>query len=273
MDGSTSMLICWDSFTLSRHFVVLDPPSFLSSFFTCLASADNLTPKAQGCTNLPRATPHSGSECKGNEGWNNLPRATPHNGSECKGNGCVDCQREILGLHGQLLCLFRDTGFYVKDQSFAPCGIQYHPTCIVAGSPFTTHSPDQRIHYSPSVSSFPFICELCTTRANAGGELTTGAPDCRLLAMKRTRMIDSARGWAESTINDYSRGYRKLIFCGWHYHIQQLQEQPPVILVSPRASLCSGVWRITHFSHLTVRGKTEEKLSTTLPVLSYPLCQ
>jgi hypothetical protein len=159
------MSIFWDSSTPSRQSVILNPVPFRFSFSICLASAENLTLKEQG--------------------WTNLPCATLHSGSEHKRNKCVGCQRTISGLHGQLLGIFHDTGFYVKDRSFAPCGEQYHPTCIVAGSSFTTRSPDQRILYPPSLHVlFPFhVCAL-----HHSGQCREGVnfkrPECQLLVLE-----------------------------------------------------------------------------------------
>jgi hypothetical protein len=93
---------------------------------------------------------------------------------------------------------------------FKPCGVQYHVGCVFAGDPFTTRHKDGRIRFPPAVTRFPFVCEIFTVRANIGREMTFQSSDCWLLALERIHLIDSAHGWAESTLSDFGRHIKKL---------------------------------------------------------------
>jgi hypothetical protein len=79
--------------------------------------------------------------------------------------------------------------------------MQYHPTCVRAGAPFTIRSTDKWIRYPPYMSPFHFVCELCTTRDNVGRELTLSAADFRLLALELIQLIESVHVWGDTTID------------------------------------------------------------------------
>jgi hypothetical protein len=59
------------------------------------------------------------------------------------------------------------------------------------------------------MTSFPFVCEVCTIRANLGHELTFRPADCRLLGLEQINMIDFARLWMPLT---YGRTKESLLF-------------------------------------------------------------
>ena len=107
------------------------------------------------------------------------------------------------------VCLFQKTGFQLDGRCYSPCGTQYHQKCVRAGTPFTSRLANGRgLSYPAALSGFPFVCELCTVRANVGRDLIPGPADLILLALERMRLIDLGHYWGQSTLSKHALGLR-----------------------------------------------------------------
>ena len=108
------------------------------------------------------------------------------------------------------VCSFMRSGFTVGARHYGACGVQYHSDCICVGSPFRTRKRNGRgASYPDGLRDYPFVCELCTTRANLGRELQLDHSDMALVGLERMRMIDAANSWTDGTLTQYRRNLRR----------------------------------------------------------------
>ena len=128
------------------------------------------------------------------------------------------------------ICLFRKSGFNVNGTALTPCQVWYHPQCIVSAPPFTSrHRKQHDLQYNPSLVVFPFVCELCTVRANVGKELLDFHNDHRfLLSLERMRMIDMFNCWARNTLVNYKSALRSLTTFQSRFGLNILNPQTPI---------------------------------------------
>ena len=102
--------------------------------------------------------------------------------------------------------MFFDTGFTINTTLYRPCRVMYHPQCVKVGPPFSSRhfgKGTNGLQFPPCATIFPFICELCTVRTQAGRELDPHIPsDFQLLRLERMRMIDAAHAWAPRTLQN-----------------------------------------------------------------------
>ena len=146
-------------------------------------------------------------------------------------------------------CSFNLKGFNItsssKTLSFHPCKVIYHEGCIKVGPPFRSRHFGKGtlgLQYPPCATNLPFICELCTTRAQIGRELDPLSPaDMTLLLLERMRMIDAAHAWAPRTLQNACRTLRRTNKFFTSYGLPSIHDQlqlpslphPPVDLAIP----------------------------------------
>ena len=76
---------------------------------------------------------------------------------------------------------------------------------------------------------FPFVCELCTVRANVGKELLDFHNDHRfLISLERMRMIDMFNCWARNTLVNYKSALRSLTTFQSRFGLNILNPQTPI---------------------------------------------
>ena len=130
----------------------------------------------------------------------------------------------------------------------------YHSTCIRIGPPFKTRhfgTGTRGIQYPPCATNLPFICELCTTRAQLNRELDAHLPtDTYLLKLERMRMIDVAHAWAPRTLENACRTLRRI---DKFFHSHQLpsiqhQLQSPPLLHPPIDISIPLFWSMEHYT-------------------------
>ena len=121
-------------------------------------------------------------------------------------SGCDGAAPDTTSSH---VCIFVDKGFSIDSTPFTPCGVRYHDRCIRLGLPFTTRLPAGKgLQYPPAMAGLPFVCELCTVRANLRRELSPDPKDMALLALERMRIVDLAHFWARSSLSKNLLGLR-----------------------------------------------------------------
>jgi hypothetical protein len=189
--------------------------------------------------------------------WTHLPRYERHSGFGKKLNICVGCEGYIPPGNVSHFCLFRKVGYELDGTLFTPCESQYHPECIKVGKPFKTRlvRTTLGLHYPPSMTHFPFICEACTVRAVLGRELTWTSGDIQLLMLERMRLIDMAHAWASSTLQGTARYLGRLSNFGQKYGIDLFPKAP--ITQPPRSAVIPLLWAVLEYTLQTSR-KTGE---------------
>jgi hypothetical protein len=82
---------------------------------------------------------------------------------------CAGCHKG-RGLSAGFQCLFSKKGFVLNNVSYPPCNVSYHATCVGVGPPFRSRYRDltRGLFFPKTLAGYPFICELCTVRANIG---------------------------------------------------------------------------------------------------------
>ena len=102
--------------------------------------------------------------------WTCLPTLCPL-GFNTKSMVCLGCLLPVdtdVRIHK---CMFDHKGFTIKEIIFQPCKIMYHARCIQIGPPFRSHHFGKGtlgLQYPPCDTNLPFVCEMCTTRAQMG---------------------------------------------------------------------------------------------------------
>ena len=142
---------------------------------------------------------------------------------------CTGCLQPIDTGSTFHKCLFHTSCFKIVTTTFTPCQITYHSKCIKIGSPFSTRhfgKGTKGLQYPPCATSLPFICELCTTRAQLRRELDPCcSEDKTLLHLERMRMIDVAHAWAPRTLDNACRNLRRTNNFFITHHLPTLQQQ------------------------------------------------
>ena len=105
----------------------------------------------------------------------------------------------------------------------------YHPKCIRVGPPFRSRHYGKGtlgLQYPPCATNLPFICELCTVRAQLGREIDPLlSSDITLLLLERMRMIDAAHAWAPRTLENACRTLRRTDRFFMSYNLPSLHNQ------------------------------------------------
>ena len=124
---------------------------------------------------------------------------------------CAGCHKPTDSRTEGHRCHFYGCGFKVAGMVFSGCGVAYHEGCISVGDPFRTRKrKGAGLSYPGGLRRHPFVCELCTVRANLGRELHMDQSDLSLLALERMRLIDAAHAWTPDTLDDYRRNIDRL---------------------------------------------------------------
>ena len=128
----------------------------------------------------------------------------------CTLTTCAGCRRAPRSAERFLPCSFASGGFHLGGRYFVPCFSGYHPSCIRAGSPFSSRRQEGKDLVFPKVEYWPnYVCELCMVRAQLGRELGH-AGDRWLMQLERVRMLDMAHSTAPSTLAGYQSQLRKV---------------------------------------------------------------
>ena len=137
------------------------------------------------------------------------------------------------------------SGFSHGSITYLPCGVVYHASCIRVDAPFTSRlSGGRGLQYPPLLAGLPFICELCSVRANIGRELTPSPIDLSLVALERMRLIDLAHYWSTSTLRKNMSGLKILL----SFHSRFGLSMPQLVSVShPPVDSCIRLfWCMEH---------------------------
>ena len=203
---------------------------------------------------LLTAGPHT--DINSSPQWTRLPTLSPL-GSSRKSTVCSGCLLPVdtgVEVHQ---CTFFIRGFKIKSTSFQPCKVMYHARCIRVGPPFRTRhfgKGTQGMQYPPCATNLPFICELCTTRAQIGRELDPSLlSDVTLLVLERMRMIDAAHAWAPRILENACRTLKRVDKFFKSFTLPPLHAQlqlptlshPPLDISIP----IFGAWIITPHTH------------------------
>jgi hypothetical protein len=135
------------------------------------------------------------------EGWTCLPTLTYQPGLPGRFPTCVGCCKG-RGLSAGFQCLFSKAGFVLNNVSYPPCNVSYHASCVGVGPPFRSRYRDltRGLLFPKTLAGYPFICELCTVRANVGPTPLPSAVMNALMMLEWMRLIDAAHSWAPKTL-------------------------------------------------------------------------
>ena len=148
-------------------------------------------------------------------------------------------------------CMFREKGFEYQGKQYPGCGVFYHVGCITVGPPFRSRyrDPKKGLSYNPHLVHFPFICELCTVRANVGRELQPREQDMQLLQLERMRMIDQSNAWSKDTGRAVAGSLRYMHrFLQSHDISGTLLEGTPDITHPPVGSALFMLWAMERYT-------------------------
>jgi hypothetical protein len=108
---------------------------------------------------------------------------------------------------------------------------------------------------TPSMTHFPFICEVCTVRAVLERDLTWTSGDIQLLMLEYMRLIDMAHAWASSTLQGTARCLDWLSNFRQKYGVNFFPKAP--ITQPPRSAVIPLLWAVLEYTLHTSR-KTGE---------------
>jgi hypothetical protein len=115
-----------------------------------------------------------------------------------------------------------------------PCNVSYHGNCIDVGPPLRSRYRDltRGLFFPKTLAGYPFVCELCTVRANMGPVSPPSGTLNALMMLERMRMINAAHSWAPKTLAGYQGDVRRFnCFCDSFHtpapHLRHLPQVPP----------------------------------------------
>ena len=178
-----------------------------------------------------------------------VPSSVARSGSLPRWNICVGCPESLPVSDDIHTCVFYGSGFQLQNEVFRPCYTRYHASCISVGPPFrsrlTKHGGG--LLYPPAMTSFPFICELCTVRSVIGRELANTPADRKLICYERMRMIDAAHAWAPSTMTGIRLRLRRLALFGTQYGFTICRA--PSLSHPPNSSIIPILWAMSAYTN------------------------
>jgi hypothetical protein len=140
-----------------------------------------------------------------------------------------------------------------------PCNVRYHQNCIGVGSPFRSRYRDltRGLFFPKTLVGYPFVCELCTVRANVGPIVPPSGTMNALMMLERMRMIDTAHSWAPKTLGGYQGDVRR-----FHRFCDQFQVARPhrkyLPTAPPHGDTILLLWAMQHYTLQVSSHATQE---------------
>jgi hypothetical protein len=160
--------------------------------------------------------------------------------------------------------LFATTGFTLAGVSYPACNVTYHHSCVGVGTPFRSRYRDSTrgLFFPKTLVGYPFVCELCTVRANVGVPPPPSGTMNALMMLERMRMIDTAHSWAPKTLVGYQGNLRR-----FHRFLDQFQICGPHLrnlpTVPPHGDAILLLWSMEHYTLQESSHRTQEFVGYT----------